>query len=739
MTQVYAYCSSLYARPGETLEVMATAAQGETLIVDLVRPAPASSGNSFSCGFDPVATFNEKTISGTLQKTAPGSFASVDDIEIPHGSSGMTLTAFVWLAATAAREQTVMQVFRSGVDLCMLVCPTGEVAASVEVGARKVRLTTDAALPLRRWVFISLSIDAAGLAELRFVPIKAPGLAASAVVSVISRELAPFELNGDGKRWRATFAAARDTDGEPEAQSHLDGKMSSPMLFDRVLDDERFLHSSRRPSEDCPGVVAAWQLSHNEGEALIRDRTSGGKHGTVLNGPTVAVTGPSWDGTHSSFAAAPDQYDAIHFHSDDIDNAAWVPVCEVTLPDDLSSDIYAVRVRSATSEDHVPVVVQAGVDTPRPKVAFLVPTFTYLAYANSRLFESTDFAAAGISSDPSKRTVRDAQLARNREFGKSLYDKHADGSGVAYASFLRPLLTMRFDYVNATQDGPRHLSIDMFVPAWLRHLGIEFDVISDHALDAEGRAVLDGYDVVLTGSHPEYHSETMLDALQDHVDSGHHLMYLGGNGFYWVTGRSSHRPHVIEVRRGHAATRTWTGLPGEDQLSVSGTVGGLWRHRGRAPNVLAGVGMTAQGWDQASGFIRTLESRDESHAFIFEGVEEEIIGASGLALSGASGDELDRADVDLGTPVETVVVARSTPHSAVYQVALEELSLTIPDTGGDRNNLVRSDMVFMQNKAGGSVFSVGSITWLGSLAFADFQNSVSRVSENVLRRFTNGE
>ena len=49
----------------------------------------------------------------------------------------------------------------------------------------------------------------------------------------------------------------------------------------------------------------------------------------------------------------------------------------------------------------------------------------------------------------------------------------------------------------------------------------------------------------------------MLDALEGWLDDGGRLMYLGGNGFYWVTSLIPTEPHVLEVRRGHAGTRVW--------------------------------------------------------------------------------------------------------------------------------------------------------------------------------------
>ena len=44
-------------------------------------------------------------------------------------------------------------------------------------------------------------------------------------------------------------------------------------------------------------------------------------------------------------------------------------------------------------------------------------------------------------------------------------------------------------------------------------------------------------------------------------------------------------------------------------------------------------------------------------------------------------------------------------------------------------------MVFFERPNGGAVFSVGSITWCGSLSHNDYDNNVSRITENVLRRF----
>jgi len=48
---------------------------------------------------------------------------------------------------------------------------------------------------------------------------------------------------------------------------------------------------------------------------------------------------------------------------------------------------------------------------------------------------------------------------------------------------------------------------------------------------------------------------------------------------------------------------------------------------------------------------------------------------------------------------------------------------------------VRGDMVFFELPNGGAVFSTGSIAWCGCLSHNEYDNAVSRITENVLRRF----
>ena len=179
--------------------------------------------------------------------------------------------------------------------------------------------------------------------------------------------------------------------------------------------------------------------------------------------PTRGVTGHSWTGRESHFNRSPEQYSAIHFHDDDLDDAGWEVDFEYQVPASLRSGVYALRLRSGNGEDYIPFYVRPGEGAVRAPVAFLAPTFTYLAYGNWN---------RGTS-----------QLL-------SLYSHHSDGSGVSYASSLRPILDMRPKVVHQdfgpVATGPHGFNADLHLVDWLETKGYSWDVVTDGDLHSEG-------------------------------------------------------------------------------------------------------------------------------------------------------------------------------------------------------------------------------------------------------------
>ena len=439
----------------------------------------------------------------------------------------------------------------------------------------------------------------------------------------------------------------------------------------------------------------------------ITDTSSRKLHGRTVNLPMRAVTGHNWDSFEMDFKRARQQYGAIYFHDDDIDDAKWEVGFEYRVPDTLKSGVYAARLRAGSHEDYVPFTVRPKKGRPAAKIALLIPTFSYLAYAGT-----------GTSAF---RPL-------------SLYSRHSDGSGVCYSSRLRPITNMR---PKIQTNNPWQFMADTHLVDWLEVKGFDVDFYTDEDLHFEGAAAFAPYKVIVTATHPEYYSLEMLNGLRTYLNGGGRLMYLGGNGFYWVTPMDP-TGRYIEVRR-RDGTEHWQGAPGEHYHSLTGEPGGLWRFRGMAPQQYFGVGFTAQGFDRNSPYTRMPGSFDPRASWIFDGIgRDELIGEHpSLVLEvGAAGSELDRADFALGTPPHTLVLASSSGHSDAYQHVVEQINTSNgARTGGTQNPLIRADMVFLEYPNGGAVFSSSAIAWCGSLSYNNYTNNVSRITENVLRRF----
>lgn len=537
-----------------------------------------------------------------------------------------------------------------------------------------------------------------------------------------------------------TFAA-RLVDQSQGTEAHYDGKLGGLALYDRALarDDLAAADAPRDP-------IARWHFGLEVGSDRVVDLGPARLDGKTVNTPTRGVTGVVWQGFETHFARAPDEYDAIHFHRDDLDDACWQPTLTWRVPEDCRSGIYALRLRAGSSEDHVPFFVRPKRDSLRAQILFLAPTFSYLAYANEHYMsdavrqETLEFDIEQALAMATQYEREHYLYAREHEL-LSLYDLHADGSGTCYASRLRPQLNMRpkYNWPTLWFDSPHQLNQDLYLVDWFEQKAFAYDVATDDDLHRDGTELLAPYRVVVTGSHPEYWSGQMLDGLEAYLAGGGRLLYLGGNGFYWVTSVDPDRPHVIEIRRGESGTRIWQAAPGEYHHSTTGELGGLWRYRNRPPQQLVGVGLTAQGYDRSSPYRRLPMSYESDAAFVFEGVAGEVVGDFGLHLGGAAGYEIDRAAPELGTPAHTLRLAESFGHSDSYQHVVEEVLEMDALQGGSQNPLVHADMVLLEYPNGGAVFSVGSISWTGALSANSYNNDVSRITENVLRRFLQRE
>ena len=228
----------------------------------------------------------------------------------------------------------------------------------------------------------------------------------------------------------------------------------------------------------------------------------------------------------------------------------------------------------------------------------------------------------------------------------------------------------------------------VFVSARYRYLGIIKD-----------------YKVLITSSHPEYHSTKCWDTIYNYQLSGGNLIYLGGNGWYWRIVWHNKFPGIIEVRRAEDGVRSWEAEPGEYYHSFNGEYGGLWRRLGRAPNKLLGIGFSGQGFDVSSYYRRTKQSYLKEVDFIFKDIKEDILGDFGLVGGGAAGLELDRYDQSLGSPKNCYVLATSENHSDLYLGVTEEIGVNMPNQSGSQNPNVKADLVYFKKNSGSKKFN----------------------------------
>jgi N,N-dimethylformamidase len=738
--KVVGYADRLSVAAGETINFMVSCLL-PTYRADLVRLIhgdPNPRGPSFKEVF--VETSISKEYQGREQVIHTGSYVIVPDSPHFAPSSGFTLQT--WIFPTTPRKGVQGLLTKCSPDNRGYGLFLNESDALTlwlgDPSGQQVWVSSGKPLRAGEWYFIAASYDAkTGQVQLYQEPQRE--WPQDDTLALIARTTRVHEVGAHAFAFLMAASWQYSSNGEVIAGRHFNGKIDSPRLFGRALSQAEIVSLKRGafPLAFGSALLATWDFSADVSSTRVTDTSPHGLHGQTINMPARAMTGHNWTGKETNYRYALHEYGAIHFHDDDLDDARWQVDFMLTIPNTMRSGVYAARLRAGDSEDYIPFVVRPKKGSPTARIVFLMPTNSYLAYANEQL--KLSYRLAPNQTTRGAETPEDKYTEANGLI--SLYDHHRDGSGVCYSSRLRPIVSLRPKYITRILGCPHQLPADLHLIDWLEAKGHEYDVITDEDLHFEGLDLLAPYKVVLTGSHSEYWTEPALMALETYVHNGGRLMYLGGNGFYWITSIDPMRPHVIEVRR-WGGIRAWEAAPGERYHSTTGELGGLWRFRGRAPQRLAGVGFTSQGFDSSRPYRRAPESFDPRAAFIFAGIgKDELLGDfPSLVLNhGAAGFELDRADLALGTPPHALVLASSFGHSDAYQHVVEEVLVSDSRQGGTVNPLVHADMVYFECPNGGAVFSTGSIAWCGSLSYNNYDNNVSRITDNVLRRFVADE
>lgn len=724
------YADQLSVAPGDRLRFMVSAEDVAEYTTELVRLRHSDdSPNGPGVRVEPIASDWTGRHQGAPQPIRPGSHILVADGggEL-SGASGFAAVAVIYPTARTGGRQAILAAWEPAGPrgYALGLDEAGRLTLWLGDGQAEHALSLAQPLELETWWSVGVSYDiSAGAITLAARPLvnSANSRRSPIVVDDTPRraELTTDAVMAIPRGDRLVFGAlAPELD---EGSGHYNGKIESPGIWPRPLPPDALAAAVADPEVADPPL--RWWFGPALGERTAASLTvaCAGRpelDGRLVNLPVRAVTGWRWTGAVEHYAADPAAYGAIHFHDDAVIDCGWRPTHSLTVPTDLPSGVYALRLADVAGrcQTSIPFTLRPPAGVATGDIALLLPTATYLAYANERGLGYVPVVQPG-----------NAVLERRYDLGHSAYARHTDGSGVCYTSHLRPILTTEPYF--RTHLSPASLMADLYIVDWLTAQGISFDVITDHDLHTHGAELLGRYRGVLTGAHPEYASTRMLDGIERYLDAGGNFGYLGGNGFYWVVSFHPELPHVMELRRGESGSRTWQARPGEYHHATTGERGGLWRMRGRAPQKIFGLGFSSQGGGAAGRYRLGPDPDLGEAAFAVEGVPE-VFGDTAMTGGGAVGEEVDRYDTALGSPPEAVVLATSEGLGDGYQFVVDEVTGSHPGLGGTEHPDVRSDLVYFRTRGGGSVFATGSIAYVYGLSANNYDNGLSRLTRNVI-------
>jgi N,N-dimethylformamidase len=339
--------------------------------------------------------------------------------------------------------------------------------------------------------------------------------------------------------------------------------------------------------------------------------------------------------------------------------------------------------------------------SPSHRIAVLASTNTWNAY-NAFGGRSNYVNARGLPQEPTVNARQDLQRYHGGAYDEWLFGDFE----YLPLSFERPERGNHIpEHVEATdpisgRDGCHMAPAEWRLLAWMEREGFGYDLYSESQLHA-GTLDPSAYSTLVLSTHPEYWSSAMYQRVKRWVrEEGGKLLYLGGNGINCEV-------ELPEESRMRCLTRIPSG-----GSSMSGAEYESRFHRNveSEANLLgvvctdAGI-MTAAPYrvEQPEHWVFAGTGLNDGDTFGHRSLHERVPG-------GASGHETDKMS------------ASSPPGALLLAKGLN------PDGGG-------AEMVIHDTEYGGSVFSVGSITWPASLLV---DTHVSRITRNVLEQFLNG-
>ena len=755
---IIGYSNEHTVRPGDAINFMVNAVDGGDYSADLVRIVNGDYLSLYKEHFkvvDVEAPFAGQ-YTGIEQKLNLGSFVEVPASKKLDGLKSFTVSAWIYptfdpteyvapdlenpdpfypptltIAGTIG-DQSIVSRFdpTTNTGWSLRINENFQLEFLVGDGKQLEVLTLPDTIRDWDWSYVAVNYDAdAGKATL-FLQDKpyAPGDQFTARNLSAEKSFASISHQGSLR-----IAAARGGKGAAMAKFDkpvdvFNGRIQDVRIANNAFSAEQIdaLSAEVAPKSLIKSLVADWDFAQGIKTNKITD-IRGKNNGTLVNIAERAVRGRFWTGDTINWQEKPDDYDAISFHADDLHDAEWQVDFSYTVPEGLKSGVYAARLKrdgeSDQEAEYIVFFVAAPKGQPRAKLALWMSDYNYLAY------NMISLGATAAKNYPGHNwNDRDTEfMLNNSEYvSGGVYNTHVDGLYFAYGSRLRPDLHMK----------PSGLVIynfaqDTHITSFLEHEGIEYDIITDELLDAEGLDLLSQYTAVLTATHPEYVTVGMYDDVAEYTAQGGRLIYLGADGFFFAVEANPGFPGVLESRNFHNIA---------DRYLTTGHRGGLIAETGRHTGALVGVEISGMIFNGSSPYRKHPAAEDKRASWIFAGTTEgDVFGEYGLdtVKGGAVGFEIDRYKAGNGVPRHALNLATSEPLlEKVEDVQLlDTLPLKIAYHPAPEERWAQADVVFFETPKGGAVFSTGSICWMSSALDNQYDNDIAQITRNVIERF----
>jgi N,N-dimethylformamidase len=342
------YTDRLSAAPGERIAFKISSAAAGPYRASLARvvhadPNPAGPGVKVH---DLAHRFTIERPS-RVQPLHLGSYARVDAAAALRLPGPITVAALVWPTLAPRDERCVVSRWDDAAGAgWALSLGAGGVTARVGVpGSAPIVLATGRPLALRRWHRIWLVADpAAGTLRAGHAPLSGGG-----------REEAMAALP-PGARLDGPAPLLIGARLATIAREHFTGKIEDPLVLAAAAPAPEAL--TLDPLLPPGGLVAGWDFSQGIDGLDVVDVGPRRLGGRLVNLPTRAVTGARWTGREMCWRHAPREYAAIHFHDDDLHDAGWATDFEFTVPEDLASGAYVMRLAADGHADELPFYVR---------------------------------------------------------------------------------------------------------------------------------------------------------------------------------------------------------------------------------------------------------------------------------------------------------------------------------------------------------------------------------------------